>query len=125
MYQVVSIEEPMWPSLREMFDELGEPPQVLTRDSPHPLVVHEVMGQLTFVQEGSGFISLDGDERAVKAGDLLILSARCEHAFLSAVDGELVLRHWHWPAALLETDRKILTWDYRFSLPGAAVSAGD
>ncbi|MEU4283594.1 cupin domain-containing protein [Nocardiopsis dassonvillei] len=96
-----------------MFDELGEPAQRLTSHSPSPLVMHKHMSQLTVVAEGAGLICLDGSEMPIKKGDLAILSETCPHSFRATP--ELILRHWHWPQELLETDRLILDAAYQFS----------
>ena len=68
-----------------MFEELGEPIQVLTPDSERPLVVHRLMGQLTLVTRESGFASLQGETLTIRLGDLLILAPGCEHSFLCPV----------------------------------------
>jgi hypothetical protein len=114
MHQLTRIDEAMLPTLAEMFGRLGEPPQTLTADSPQPLVIHRKMGQLTLVAAGAGYISLDGAEHMVQAGDLAVLSRDCPHAFRT--DSRLELRHWHWPQEYLETDRSILQAHYSFRL---------
>lgn len=106
-YQRLRIDPDLLPALRDMFDELGEPVQVLTPDSARPLVVHSVMGQLTLIADGLGYALLDGAEFAVEPGDLLVLLPECRHSFYCP-DGELTLRHWHWPQRELFVDRTIL-----------------
>jgi mannose-6-phosphate isomerase-like protein (cupin superfamily) len=120
MFQLLKIEQHLTQALAEMFAELGEPAQALGPDSPHPLVVHGVMGQLTLVVSGTGFASLAGETFAIEPGDLIVMEPGCQHSFYCPVD-ELVLRHWHWPQALLDTDRVIITeaFDFRAaSRPG-------
>lgn len=107
MFKLVKCDNGISDGIAQMLEELGEPQQVLTHDSPRPLVVHRVMGQMTLVVKGAGLAILAGRTVALAAGDLLILTPGCEHSF-TAVGGDLHLRHWHWPQALLHEDRTIL-----------------
>lgn len=107
MFQIVRCSNEIHDAVAEMLEELGEPPQTLTPDSPRPLVVHRTMGQLTLVAGGAGLALLDGQTVALATGVLLILTPGCEHAF-AALGGDLRLRHWHWPQALLHEDRIIV-----------------
>ncbi|MGH3829166.1 MAG: cupin domain-containing protein [Pseudonocardiaceae bacterium] len=113
MYQLLKIDHEVLPVLGGMFDELGEPIQVLTPESTRPLVVHHTMGQVTLVCRGRGHVSLDGESLPIKEGDLIIMAAGCEHSFM-CTQGKLALRHWHWPRALLHADRVILVDTYDF-----------
>ncbi|MBF6064435.1 AraC family ligand binding domain-containing protein [Nocardia terpenica] len=106
-FQRIRIDDALLPAVVEMFDELGEPVQVLTPDSDRPLVVHHIMGQVTLIAGGTGYVLMDDAEFAVGPGDLLVLSPRCRHSFYCP-EGELTLRHWHWPQRELHTDRTIL-----------------
>jgi hypothetical protein len=115
VHQVISIDSSLLPTLRDMFDNLGEPAQVLSVDSDRPLVLHSQMGQVTLVTSGYGYISLDGIERPIRVGSLAVLSKGCPHAFYTP--GHLELRHWHWPQALLSLDRTIVQDRYEFSVP--------
>ena len=124
MFQAQKVTDELRPILTTMFDALGEPPQVLTTQSPHPLVVHHVMGQITFVAAGTGLASLAGHTLELNPGDLFIMSPGCEHAFLCQGD-DLHLRHWHWPQALLETDRTVLVEAFVFPSGAASDSATD
>jgi hypothetical protein len=120
-FQLVKCDDGIPEGVAQMLEELGEPQQVLTPDSPRPLVVHRVMGQMTLVVSGAGLALLAGRTVALAAGDLLILTPGCEHSF-AAVSGDLQLRHWHWPQALLHEDRIILKEEAHF---GALVAAPD
>ncbi|GAB2961006.1 cupin domain-containing protein [Saccharothrix stipae] len=122
MFQRLRIEEPVLPAVREMFTHLGEPVQVLTPDSGRPLVVHHVMGQLTMIDRGTGYITVDGQAFPLTAGDLYVISPGTPHSFRSTGD-ELHLRHWHWPQHLLHTDREILLPHVEFG-PEDDVPAG-
>lgn len=112
MFQIVQINDRIRPVLVSMFDELGEPEQVLTPGSPSPLVVHEYMGQLTYVTMGEGYIALAGQTFELATDDLIVMAPGCEHSFLCP-SGTLHLRHWHWPQELLATDRTILMGELR------------
>ncbi|MGY0237009.1 cupin domain-containing protein [Longispora urticae] len=116
MFQRLKINDAMGTVLPGMFSDLGEPVQVLTPDSPRPLVVHRVMSQATYVRSGSGLVSLAGETFTLEPGDLLMLAPGCEHAFL-APDGDLELLHWHWPQALLHSDREIVAPYFEFGPP--------
>jgi len=116
MFQALKVSDEMRSVLTTMLDALGEPPQVLTTDSPHPLIVHRVMGQITFVAAGTGLASLAGQAVELNPGDVFILSPNCEHAFRCQGDA-LELRHWHWPQALLETDRIVLVEAFDIKAP--------
>jgi mannose-6-phosphate isomerase-like protein (cupin superfamily) len=107
LFQLIKCGDDIFGTVTTMLDELGEAPQMLTRDSPRPLVVHRVMGQITLVLSGDGLARLAGRTVALAPGDLVILTPGCEHSF-AAVGGDLQLRHWHWPQALLHEDRIIL-----------------
>lgn len=120
MFKIVKCDDGIFDSIGQMLEELGEPPQVLAHDSPRPLVVHRVMGQMTLVVKGAGFAVLAARTVALAAGDLLILTPGCEHSF-AAVGGDLHLRHWHWPQALLDQDRVILMDEADF---GTVVAPG-
>jgi hypothetical protein len=113
-FQFVNCDNGIADGIAQMLEELGEPPQVLTPDSPRPLVVHRVMGQMTLVVNGAGLALLAGRTVELTAGDLLILTPGCEHSF-AAVGGDLQLRHWHWPQALLHEDRIILKEEADFA----------
>jgi mannose-6-phosphate isomerase-like protein (cupin superfamily) len=118
MYDLLHIRDVMETPFSAMFHELGEPPQILVPQSPRPRVVHRVMSQLTYVRRGAGLAVLAGDQIPIKAGDLMILAAGCEHAFAS-FEGELELLHWHWPQALLHEDRYIVADEQAFGpFPG-------
>lgn len=121
MFQLLKIDRGVLSALCDMFDELDEPVQVLTGESPRPLVVHRTMGQLTLVRAGRGYASLGGETLPIEAGDLLVMAPGCEHSF-RCPSGELELRHWHWPQALLNTDRTILADTLDF---GAVAPLGD
>lgn len=123
MFKLVKCDKGIADGIAQMLEELGEPPQVLTHDSPRPLVVHRVMGQLTLVVGGAGLALLAGRTVALNAGDLLILTPRCEHSF-AAFGGDLHLRHWHWPQASLHEDRIILKDDADFDQPATAPDNG-
>ncbi|MGH8902250.1 MAG: AraC family ligand binding domain-containing protein [Egibacteraceae bacterium] len=101
--------------LERMFDDLGEPPQVLTAASDRPIVVHRSVGQMTLITQGSGYALLGDQEFEVGRGDLLILAPGCEHAFHSP-DKALILRHWHWPQAALADDRHMVKDTYHFAI---------
>jgi mannose-6-phosphate isomerase-like protein (cupin superfamily) len=116
MHKLVSNEPETAAALAAMLRELGEPEQILTVESPRPLVVHRVMGQLTLVLGGHGLVSLDGDVKSLQQGDLLILAPGCEHSF-AALDGALHLAHWHWPHELLDEDRTVLDEEVAFATP--------
>ncbi len=107
MFKIVKCDNGIAAGLAQMLEELGEPHQVLTHDSPRPLVVHRVMGQMTLVVSGAGLAALAGQTVTLAAGDLLILTPGCTHSF-AAIGGDLHLRYWHWPQALLHEDRTIL-----------------
>ena len=107
MFKIVNCDGGIFDGIAQMLDELGEAHQVLTGDSPRPLVVHHVMGQMTLVASGAGLAQLGGQTVPLAAGDLLILTPGCEHSF-AAIGGELHLRHWHWPQAMLHEDRTIV-----------------
>ncbi|MGH3885199.1 MAG: AraC family ligand binding domain-containing protein [Pseudonocardiaceae bacterium] len=119
MFKLVKCENGISDGIAQMLEELGEPPQVLTHDSPRPLVVHREMGQMTLVARGAGLAHLAGRTVALAAGDLLILTPGCKHSF-AAVGGDLHLRHWHWPQALLNEDRSVLQDDVDFGPVAAA-----
>ena len=87
---------------------------MLTGESGRSLVVHHRMGQLALVRRGRGYASLDGETISIEGGDLIIMAAGCKHSFMCPHD-ELELRHWHWPQALLHTDRTILVGTFDFS----------
>jgi quercetin dioxygenase-like cupin family protein len=123
MFQITKVSEELRPVLAGMLDELGEPAQVLTADSPHPLVVHRSMGQLTFVAGGNGYVSLAGQTHRLEPGDLIVMAPGCEHAFLCPA-GLLHLRHWHWPQRLLDTDRAVLAEAFTFATGNAVVGGG-
>lgn len=114
MYHITQIKPKMIITINEMFDHLGEEPQILTPNSPSPLVYHNVMGQMTFVVRGTGLGAFDGDIVPLSAGLVVYLAATCRHAFKST-SSELELRHWHWPPELLFSDR--LTEIERFDFP--------
>lgn len=123
MFQVVRCKPQIALDLAAMLDELGEPPQTLSSNSPRPLVVHRTMGQLTLVVGGRGQALLDNQVVALGSGDLLMMAPGCKHSF-AAVDGDLRLRHWHWPQALRNKDRVIVSDQVDFeALP--VVSARD
>ncbi len=109
--------------MTKMFEELPEPLQVLLPDSPHPLVEHRIMGQLTAVVGGSGWVCTDGIEYEVSTGDMILIAPRCPHAFLAPA--RLELRHYHWPKAQLDSDRYILTPDFVFRSLSGAVPISD
>lgn len=106
-YQKIRIDSSLIIELVRMFDELPETYQILDRTSPRPGVVHRTMGQLTFVASGQGRGMFNGERCELNAGDLILIGADCTHAFAS--DSEMLLRHFHWPQAALDTDRHILT----------------
>lgn len=114
MFQHIEVKPQLLAHLSRMFEELGEPAQILNAASPHPLVVHHVVSQMSFVVEGSGYASLAGQELSITAGDLLLLAPGCAHAFRSTVE-DLVLRHWHWPQDRLAEDRFILDDEHVFA----------
>ncbi|MEV6927298.1 AraC family ligand binding domain-containing protein [Dactylosporangium sp. NPDC051485] len=118
MFQYVRIDDAVLPALLDMFDRLGEGSQVLTADSPHPLVRHGTMGQLTLIRRGHGYITIAGHHQTIGPGDLFIMAPGCPHAF-RCLDGELELGHWHWPQELLDTDREILEPAFAFAADGA------
>jgi hypothetical protein len=119
LFQRFSVNSALGREMTRMFDELPEPLQVLLPDSPHPLVEHRIMGQLTAVVGGTGWVCTDGVEYEVSVGDLILIAPRCSHAFLAR--DRLELRHHHWPQAQLDSDRYILTTDFTFrSLAGGA-----
>jgi hypothetical protein len=122
MFKIVRCDTDMATNVGQMLHELGEPPQVLTKDSPRPLVVHHVMGQMTLVTGGAGFALLAGRTVALTAGDLFILTPGCEHSFVAG-DDDLHLRHWHWPQALLEHDRTVLEDEASFDTVAAELDA--
>jgi mannose-6-phosphate isomerase-like protein (cupin superfamily) len=107
VFKIVKCDGGIFDGITQMLDELGEPRQVLNGASPRPLVVHRVMGQMTLVVSGAGLAQLAGETVSLSAGDLLVLTPGCEHSF-AAIGGELHLRHWHWPQAMLLEDRTIL-----------------
>lgn len=120
MFQHIKIELHLVAHLSNMFEELGEPAQVLDATSPHPLVIHYVVSQMSLVIAGSGYASLAGREISIATGDLLLLAPGCAHAFRTS-GGDLVLRHWHWPQDRLADDRFILSNQHEFgSLPAHA-----
>lgn len=122
MFQHIKIEPHLVVHLSHMFEALGEPAQVLDAASPHPLVIHHVVSQMSLVIAGSGYASLAGREVPISTGDLLLLAPGCAHAFRSAGD-DLVLRHWHWPQERLADDRFIINDQHEFG--SAPARAGD
>jgi mannose-6-phosphate isomerase-like protein (cupin superfamily) len=106
-YQRFRVAAPLRAELVRMFADLGEPEQMLTVDSPRPLVVHRAVGQLTFVAGGRGLAVLGGEQIAIEEGDLLLIAPGCTHSF-HAPGPPLRLRHWHWPPAALADDRAVL-----------------
>lgn len=114
MFQQFAVQPALLRQLAAMFHELGEPAQVLTPDSPRPLVVHHVVSQLTLVVEGHGLGAFAGTVLELFPGTLLLLAPGCEHAF-RAPRGQLVLQHWHWPQDHLASDRTIVSERHEFS----------
>ena len=114
LFQVVQMGEPAAAALEAMLAELGEPKQTLSPASPRPVVVHEIVAQMSLVVGGVGLALLAEEEIVLQRGTLLIVLPGCHHAF-HVHGGELCLMHWHWPTAALRTDRRVVVERHEFS----------
>ncbi|MBE6051252.1 MAG: cupin domain-containing protein [Clostridium sp.] len=109
-FQVLKIAEDMRQAVIELFKDMENDAQTLSKDSEKPLVVHHDTKQMSYVVKGQGYVAVNDNILKIIEGDLIIIDKKSTHSFICS-EGDIELMHIHWPKANVDLDREVIN-DY-------------